>query len=448
VKTAARSTPSRKYRGAAADLIASREPEVVTCGPAGTGKSLAALHKMHRAAIKYPGMRGLIVRKTRESLTQAGLVTLEDKAMSPHWRDTLARNCQRRVRQSYVYPNGSEVVVGGLDKPGKVMSTEYDLVYVQEAIDLTEADWESLSSRIRNGVMPYQQLYGDTNPDAPTHWLKQRADSGLVRLLESRHEDNPAYWGGDGWTDAGEAYIARLDRLTGTRYLRLRKGIWAGAEGVIYGDFDPAVHVIDRMPAGWESWYRFRSIDFGYTNPFVCQWWAIDGDGRMYLYREAYLSGRIVADHAADIKRLERWTLDDGVTPNPDREAVPVAVADHDAEDRATLARGGIGTKPAHKAVTPGIQAVEDRLRLAGDGKPRIFFLKDCRARRDPSLVAARKPTCTVEEFPGYIWAPPRPGRAPKEEPVKVNDHGMDAMRYAVMSVDCRRVLRVSVGDE
>ena len=44
------------------------------------------------------------------------------------------------MRQAYHYPNGSEVVVGGLDKPSKVMSTEYDLVYVQEAIELFEND--------------------------------------------------------------------------------------------------------------------------------------------------------------------------------------------------------------------------------------------------------------------------------------------------------------------
>jgi predicted transcriptional regulator len=39
-------------------------------------------------------------------------------------------------------------------------------------------------------------------------------------------------------------------------------------------------------------------VDFGYTNPFVMQWWAEDPDGRLYLYREIYRTRRLVEDHA------------------------------------------------------------------------------------------------------------------------------------------------------
>ena len=287
-----------RYRGNNAEVIRSRAPEVILSGPAGTGKSLACLHKLHRCAIKYPGMRALICRQTRESLTQSVLVTYEDKVLSPAWYQRIAAGVQRRVRQSYRYPNGSEVVVGGLDKPSKVMSTEFDLIYTNEATETTENSWESLGSRLRNGMMPYQQMLGDTNPDAPTHWIKKRAARGQVLLLESRHEDNPHLWGNGEWTTSGREYVLeRLERLTGVRYLRLRKGVWAGAEGQIYDEWDEAVHHIGPMeiPADWR---RFRSIDFGFTNPFVCQWWAVDSDGRCYLYREMYGSGRIVSDWA------------------------------------------------------------------------------------------------------------------------------------------------------
>jgi len=43
--------------------------------------------------------------------------------------------------QSYTYPNGSTIVLGGLDKESRIMSTQYDVIYVQEAIELTEAEW-------------------------------------------------------------------------------------------------------------------------------------------------------------------------------------------------------------------------------------------------------------------------------------------------------------------
>jgi phage terminase large subunit len=86
--------------------------------------------------------------------------------------------------------------------------------------------------------------------------------------------------------------------------------------------------------------------------------------------------------------------------------------------------------------VRQGIQAVKARLRDAGDGKPRLFILRDALVEIDTSLDAGKRPTCTLEEFPGYVWRESKDGRAEYEEPLKVNDHGMDALRYAVMYVD------------
>lgn len=408
------STRKLVFKGANAEAIRSRDAEVCLCGPAGTGKSWAWLYKLHRAALKYPRMRGLILRKTRESLTESGLVTFEEKILSPYWRLHLAANCQRRVRQSYAYPNGSVLVVGGMDKPSKVMSTEYDMIYVQEAVELTENDWESLSSRIRNGRIPYQQIGADTNPDAPTHWLKQRIDQGQTRGLESRHEDNPA---------VTQEYLARLDKLTGVRYKRLRLGQWAGVEGQVYEGWERAIHLIDPFPIS-AGWPRIRAIDFGYVNPFTCQWWAIDGDGRMYLYREAYGVKRLVADWAREIERLSAG------------ETYEFTVADHDAEDRATLRAAGIHTIAARKEVTPGIEAVQDRLIRQGDGKARLYIFRNALVKRDPDLTEAKKPQGFAEEIDSYTWALATEGRAAKEEPTKVNDHAMDCARYAVMAVN------------
>ena len=303
------------------------------------------------------------------------------------------------------------------------MSTEFDMIYVNQAEETSEDDWENLSSRLRNGRMPYQQILGDVNPDAPSHWIKKRAERGGLELLETRHEDNPEYYDGLSWTEAGQRYMARLERLTGVRFLRLRRGIWAGVEGQIYDEWDDAVHIIsmDAIPAHWP---RFRGIDFGFTNPFVCQWWAADPDGRLYLYREIYGQGRLVSDWAVDITRLSAG------------EHIEWTVADWDAEGRATLEECGIQTRPATKGVLAGIEAVQKRLRLAGDGRPRLFIVKNCTVSRDPRLIELKKPASTAEEVGSYVWAPALPNRAPKEEPAKINDHGMDTKRYVVAEVD------------
>jgi hypothetical protein len=60
--------------GAAAEVFRCWEDEVLLSGPGGTGKSRAYLEKLHLCALKYPGMRGLIVRKTRVSLTDPAQV--------------------------------------------------------------------------------------------------------------------------------------------------------------------------------------------------------------------------------------------------------------------------------------------------------------------------------------------------------------------------------------
>jgi phage terminase large subunit len=414
---------SRRYaaHGSALALWHDRSPEVLLSGPAGTGKSRACLEKVHACCLRWPGCRWLIVRKTRESLTESALVTFEEKVLPEN--SPISRGAQRRMRQAYSYPNGSEVVVGGLDKPSKVMSTEYDGIYVQEAIETYENDWESLTTRLRNGVMPFQQIIGDTNPDAPTHWIKQREKRGALRLIECRHEDNPTLHRNGAWTEAGGRYLKVLDALTGVRKDRLRWGKWVQAEGVVYPAWDRNAHLIDPFPIP-DSWRRIRSIDFGYTNPFVCQWWAIDHDGRMYLYREIYRTKRTIKVHA-ELIRLKSAG-----------ETIRYTVADHDASERASLRESKVPTVAARKPIATGIQAVEERLKVAGDGRPRLFVFRDALVETDPDLLEAKRPVCTADEFDAYSWPKGRDGRAVKEEPVDDHNHGMDAMRYAVMAVD------------
>jgi PBSX family phage terminase large subunit len=428
-------------RGAAVELFACRAPEVLLSGPAGTGKSRAALEKLHAMMLANPGARGLIVRKTLVSLGSTGLVTWREKVAAESIAAGHVRwfGGSQQEAAAYRYSNGSTVVVGGLDKPQKVMSSEYDVIFVQEAIELTVDDWEALTTRLRNGRISFQQLLADCNPSTPTHWLKQRADRGDTLMLHSRHEDNPVLFREDGTlTEVGADYIGKLDRLTGVRHARLRHGKWVAAEGLIYEAWDPAVHLVDRfkIPDEWSRWW---SIDFGFTNPTVIQCWAEDPDGRLYLYREIYRTRTLVEDHAKHILRLVapggRW-----VEPRP-----RAVICDHDAEDRATLERHlGLSTKAASKTVSDGIQAVQARLRPAGDGKPRLFVLRDSLVERDPELEDAKRPTCTAEEIVGYVWDQ-SPGKPPKETPVKENDHGMDALRYMVAQRDLGAMPRIRI---
>lgn len=424
--------------GACDEIFDIRDPEVLLSGPAGTGKSRACLEKLHIMALLNPGMRGLICRKTAATLSSTALVT---------WRrfvcheallkgDVTYYGGSTQEPAAYRYSNGSVISIGGLDRISKIMSSEYDVVYVQEATELTEDDWEALTTRLRNWVVSFQQLIGDCNPAQPTHWIKLRCDTGRTTMLESQHEDNPILFNKDGsLTERGEDYLSKLDKLSGVRHARLRLGKWAAVEGVIYEEFEQDVHVIPAIPTAGEpldragvpiSWRRYWSVDFGYVNPFVLQCWAEDGDGRLYLYRELYHTHKTVDVHAKDIMAI--------VAPGGKwREPKPsVVVCDHDAEGRAVLERElGMSTQPAHKSVLEGIEACQVRLRDPGDGRRRLYFVRNAIVKKDPELTGAGRPASTIEEIPGYVWA-----TNGKDAPVKNDDHGCDAMRYIVAERD------------
>ena len=424
-------------RGAPLACMKARDDEVLLVGAAGTGKSYGALMKVHLMCLKNPGMAALMVRKVAVTLTQTGLVTFRDQVA----HDAIANGLMswfggsKEKPAGYRYANGSFIAVGGLDQPGKIMSSEYDLIYVQEATDLTVTDWELCTSRLRNGKVSFQQMLADCNPQAPSHWLHKRCQEGKTRLLTSVHEDNPRLFDQDPVTgeytvtDFGRVYINRLDNLTGVRKLRLRYGQWAAAEGIIYDGWRPEVHVIDRrLP---DHWRRIWGVDFGYTNPFVWQQWAIDTDGRMILEKEIYRAQTLVADHAAEIKKQAP-----GIRPH-------AIVCDHDAEDRATLERElGMGTVAAWKGVSDGIQNLQARLKVQPDGQPRLYVCRNALTSMDNDLAERGLPLGFVQEIEGYVWKRGAQTTATSQEkpvpdePLKSNDHSMDTARYVGAYLD------------
>lgn len=414
--------PYKRY-GAAITAWRSRRREVVLAGPAGTGKSRVCLEKLHYCADKYAGMRGLIVRKTRKSITQAAIVTYEQKVLP---EGVLGKTILWRTQeQEYRYPNGSIIAVAGLDDPSKVMSSEWDMIYPQEATELTEDDWGALTTRIRNGVMPYQQILGDCNPTYPTHWLKMRAERGELLMLESRHEDNPT---------VTPEYLAALDALPGVLRLRLRYGQWAAAEGMVYEAWDRAVHVVsmsrlidwgilkeDGKP-GKATKRVLAGVDWGYTNPGCIQVFALDGDGRAYMLYEVYRTQQTIdwwIEQARTIKTMfgvELFLCD------------PSEPAYIDQFNKAHLNAVG-----APNDIAPGISALSERLRVQSDERARFYVFESALESRDELRDAAHQPCTFTQEIDAYCWPKSKDGAPVKEVPVKVNDHAMDTARYVCM---------------
>jgi hypothetical protein len=441
--------PAPELRGAILELAQSTDFECGIDGPAGTGKTFGILYYIHILLLHYPCAKFLVARKYNTDLAGSAMATFRDNVLDE--REGVYYFGGNKIRPAeFIYPNGSELVVNGLDKPGKVKSMEFDGIYINEATECTLDDIEFCRMRLgrrKKCILPHQKLIMDFNPDAPTHFLNQRMNDGVTRRLLSRHEDNPFLWDAktQDWTEAGRNYIfGVLGGLTGVRLARFRYGIWAAAEGTVYEDsWDRARNVIAPCEIP-RSWPRYLAIDFGFSNPFVCLWGAIDPDGRIIVYREIYRTKKLVEDHAKDIAIASGWfhllPKDHPQYKNkPADWADPLPreiLADHDAEDRATLERHlKMMVTPAKKTISDGIQAVAARLRPMGDGQPRLKIIRNCLKERDEELATWKKPTSVIDEFDLYVWKRGADLSA-KEEPVDADNHGLDALRYLVARFD------------
>lgn len=391
---------------------------VVLSGTAGSGKSRVAGEKINAFAMKYPGVSGLILRKAARELNNTVLIPFENQVLG---RDTPV--IRKKSESCYVYPNGSYIFYGGMfDEKERVkirgIGAEggIDFIWMDEFNAFSSDDFEEAMARLRGTRAPWKQLLGTTNPDSKGHWIyKNLIETEKASFYSTTWKDNPRLKE----TDYGQM----LAQLSGVRYLRLAEGQWVSTEGAVYESFDTSIHMIEPFEIPFH-WRRIRSIDFGLRNPFVCQWWAIDHDGRMYRYRELYGTEKIVADWAVLINALSG------------NEKYEDTICDHDAEGRATLERYGIMSRTAYKEILSGIEAVVSRLRIQKDGKPRIYLVRNAVKHVDQKLLSLKKPVCTEDEIPSYMYEKSIDGKPNKEEPIKKDDHGLDAMRYAVAYVD------------
>ena len=379
--------------GGCLDFYTAIDPDVIAVGPAGTGKTMAACWRLHHIALKVPGVRLLIARKVLEDLKTGALSTYTNH-IRPELDGVVPFGGNRFYPGAFRYPNGSVIHVVGLDKPGKVMSAEYDIIYINEATELDEVTWQILKSRLRNGVLGYQQIMGDCNPAGPRHWLNTRCNAGLTRRIQTTHKDNPAYWDGTDWTPMGRMYVLdTLGSLTGVQRKRLLEGVWAAAEGLVYPEFVPEMIRAEDV-SGWDT---YLAVDVGSKNPTAILTCHVSGDKRVHISRELYRrnmsSTEIVAAIEAEADRC-----------NPD-----LIYIDPSAKGTVTdLIRDGYPVERANNDITDGIRRVKATLALG-------FSV-------DPSCVNL------IDEFGLYAY-PDNP-KIETDKPVKEHDHALDAVRY------------------
>ena len=298
-----------RFYGGNREAILCKAREVIVSGPAETGKTLALLFLVHTLAYKHAGAHLSIIRKKKVDLTGTVIRTFRRDFIDAGYAPGVTwYGCE--YPQWYDYPNGSRIWLGGIDDPGKTLSAERDLIYVNQAEELNLSDWEYLTRCVtgRGAVMPNTRLVGDCNPSSPTHWILVRERDGKLAKFDTTHKDNPTLWDHESgeWTEQGKRSLKVLSNLTGVRLLRLFHGLWAAPEGQIYSIFSEEKHVVKAFDPPL-LWPRAVGIDpFGpYT---AAVWLAFDLDnGKLNVYRE-YLEpfGLTVKGHSENMLRLSK----------------------------------------------------------------------------------------------------------------------------------------------
>lgn len=271
-------------------------------GPAGTGKTLPIVTFLHCLADDVPGLRILLLRATRKSLTESVLRTYEEEVLPADGAESVAAGATRGHRAIYQYPNGSSIVCGGLDRNAtSVLSTAWDVVFANEAIELRQDVWETLASRMMRPGRDrrFGWLIGDTNPASPDHWLKARCEAGKAEMWETTHRSNPRMFDGRRWTREGRDYLAQLGHLTGVRRKRYLHGAWAAGDEAWFDTFDPDVHV---APAEFDPSAAIHvSVDSGvHTGAVIFQ---LVGD-RLVVLADYFAENRAASSVASDLDEL------------------------------------------------------------------------------------------------------------------------------------------------
>lgn len=153
-------------------LLFCRSRFLVMCGGGGSGKSIFAGRKILERCTTEPGHRVLVVRKTAKSLQESCFRQLKTQA-NEHYARTLSGISQNPMRIRF--RNGSEIIFSGLDDVEKLKSIHgITMIWIEEASEISEFDFNQLNIRLRDKCPYYHQIIVTFNPISITHWLKKR----------------------------------------------------------------------------------------------------------------------------------------------------------------------------------------------------------------------------------------------------------------------------------
>ncbi|MBQ6946755.1 MAG: phage terminase large subunit [Clostridia bacterium] len=285
--------------------------EVLFGGAAGGGKSYGQLIDAFTYAMKYPGSKQILFRRTYPEL---------EKSIIRMAHELYPRNISKyhKTEHSYTFINGSILDFGYIDSTEdvyKYQSAEYDVIRFDELTHFTEQMYVYMMSRLRGANDFPKSMKSSTNPGLIGHvWVKERfVDIGLPdtvhKLADGTRVYIPAKVTDNKYLlEKDPRYVQRLQNLDTRNRKALLEGCWDITDGVFFPEIDRGIHVVSAfdIPADWN---RYFVMDYG-LDMLAGYCIAVSPSGWCYVYRELYEgkdsggTGLIVSDAAARIKEL------------------------------------------------------------------------------------------------------------------------------------------------
>lgn len=362
-------------------------------GGAGSGKSyqvaLYLLMLFFKERVKI-----LCTRKTFPSLRITSYQLIRDILSS--WGAFQIGGVRENKAEHILSYKNSTMLFKSLDDPEKIKSFEADMVWIEEATELSREDFLHLNLRLTR-TNPNVKLIMTFNPIDAFHWLitdvVQGNDSN-VAIHHSTYKDNPFL---------DETFIRQLRELE-HKDLNFYRIYTLGEPGVLEHIIYSNYHI-----ANFDEWpIKVRAnepqsfgIDFGFNDPnvIIAAW---EYDKRTYIKEALYKTGQTV-------KELIAYMNAHNLPKN-----IPYYCDSSRPEMIEEISRAGFNAKPVEKgkdSVKFGIDSVKSR-----------------------QLIISADSINTIKEIRGYKYIETKDGRV-LDEPVDAMNHAMDAMRYALTPI-------------
>ena len=283
------------------------------------------------------------------------------------------------------------------EEPPKEIFTECSLRLVD-----TSGHWWITMTPVEGMTWTYDEVYSQYGLDP------------YLLVIEVDMDDNPYL--------SEEGKQLALSGLSQEDLDARKHGRYISVGGLVYPEFDPGKHVIEPIstPPGW---MRFDCMDHGIRNPTAWLFCCVDNEGRVIVLDEHYEAGRIVAHHAKIVKEYDRefgepaYRVGDPSIRNTD----PITGTSVQLE----YVYNGVPIILGNNDISAGLTRVKTRFIGNALVGPELYITRNC----DRLIWELRK-------YRWGKWAHKKMNfdRNAKEEPVKKDDHAVDALRYGCSS--------------